>query len=183
MTLAQYRVGFSDYHQGRLSALHILSSPVLPKYEVDITEEDRQKLQDLISRTSKKQMACAVFFGQSDADKANTLSRLSRQLKLGVWWIDCQPLISQYIGETEKNLARILADAESTHAILFFAEADALFSKNTELQDSHDKYADPHLKHLLDRLLNYNGLSIFSLREKSTLERIKNRLSSVIHYS
>jgi glycine dehydrogenase len=38
-------------------------------------------------------------------------------------------VISQYIGETEKNLAKLFAAAESGDAILFFDEADALFGK------------------------------------------------------
>jgi SpoVK/Ycf46/Vps4 family AAA+-type ATPase len=181
MTIAQYRVGFSDYQQGRLSALHMLSSPVLPKYEVDISLEDRQKLLDLVTLTSKKQQACAIFFGRSDADKANLLSRLSRQLQLSVCWIDCQHLISQYIGETEKNLARIVADAESSQWILLFDEADALFGKRAEPKDSHDNYADPQLKRLLDRILSYNGLSIFSLHRQASLDRVKSRFSCVIH--
>jgi SpoVK/Ycf46/Vps4 family AAA+-type ATPase len=181
MTLAQYREGFSDYHQGRLSALHILSSPVLPKYEVDIKEEDRQKLQDLITSASKKQQAPVVFFGQSDTDKGNLLSRLSRQLQLAVCWIDCQRLVSKYIGETEKNLARIVADAQSSQWILFFDEADALFGKRTEVKDSHNKFAGTELKLILDRLLDYKGLSIFSLHQQSILDKVKNRLSCIIH--
>ena len=40
-------------------------------------------------------------------------------------------MVSKYIGETEKNLARIFAAAETSNAILFFDEADALFGKRT----------------------------------------------------
>lgn len=181
MALADYRIGFSDYHPGRLSALHILSSPVLPKYEVDIKEEDRQKLQDLITTASKKQQASVIFYSQSAPDKGNLLSRLSRQLQLPVCWVDCQSLISKYIGETEKNLARIVADAQSNQWILFFDEADALFGKRTEVKDSHDKFANTELKLLLDRLLDYKGLSIFSLHQQTILDKVKNRLSCIIH--
>jgi glycine dehydrogenase len=50
-------------------------------------------------------------------------------------------VVSKYIGETEKNLARIFADAESGSATLLFDEADALFGKRSEVKDSHDRYA------------------------------------------
>ncbi len=45
--------------------------------------------------------------------------------------------VSKYIGETEKNLARVLADADGAGAILYFDEADSLFGKRTEI-DAHD---------------------------------------------
>ena len=42
-------------------------------------------------------------------------------------------MVSNYIGETEKNLRRVFDEAESAHAMLFFDEADALFGKRTEV--------------------------------------------------
>jgi glycine dehydrogenase len=48
---------------------------------------------------------------------------------LRVFRADPAAVISKYIGETEKNLARLSAAAESGDAILFFDEADALFGK------------------------------------------------------
>lgn len=49
---------------------------------------------------------------------------------------------SQYIGETEKNLNRLIDSAETGNAVLFFDEADALFGKRTGVTDSHDRYAN-----------------------------------------
>ena len=55
--------------------------------------------------------------------------------------LDLGTVASKYIGETEKNLAKILADAESASTLLFFDEADALFGKRSDVKDSHDRYA------------------------------------------
>lgn len=49
---------------------------------------------------------------------------------------------SKYIGETEKNLARPLAGAKSSDAILLFDEADALFGKRTEVKNANDRFAN-----------------------------------------
>ena len=46
--------------------------------------------------------------------------------------------------------------------ILFFDEADALFSKRTEVSDSHDKYANNETAYLLQKIEEYNGLSILA---------------------
>ncbi len=61
-------------------------------------------------------------------------------------------IASKWIGETEKNLSRLLDAAEREGAILFFDEADALFGKRTEVKDSHDRYADVEVDYLLRRI-------------------------------
>ena len=50
--------------------------------------------------------------------------------------------VSKYIGDTEKNLKRVLSAAENDDAILFFDEADALFGKRSEVKDVNDRYAN-----------------------------------------
>ena len=46
-------------------------------------------------------------------------------------------VVSEYIGETEKNLAAALDAAERAGAILFFDESDGLFGKRAEIEQ-HD---------------------------------------------
>jgi AAA+ superfamily predicted ATPase len=76
--------------------------------------------------------------------------------------IDLNAVVSKYIGETEKNLRRIFDEAESSQAILFFDEADALFGKRSEVKDSHDRYANTAVDDLLCRLGSFPGLVIFA---------------------
>ncbi len=61
-------------------------------------------------------------------------------------------VVSKWIGETEKNLSRLLDVAERDDVILFFDEADALFGKRTEVKDSHDRYANTEVDYLLRRI-------------------------------
>lgn len=46
-------------------------------------------------------------------------------------------LISMYVGETEQHLAAVLGAARETEAVVFFNEADALFSRRMDGQDHH----------------------------------------------
>lgn len=71
-------------------------------------------------------------------------------------------VVSAYVDETEKNLARLFADAEATSAILFFDEADALFGKRTETKDAHDRYANLEVSYLLQRVEAYDGLALLT---------------------
>jgi SpoVK/Ycf46/Vps4 family AAA+-type ATPase len=61
-------------------------------------------------------------------------------------------VVSKYIGETEKNLDRIFREAQTSNAILFFDEADALFGKRSEVKDAHDRYANIETGYLLQKL-------------------------------
>jgi SpoVK/Ycf46/Vps4 family AAA+-type ATPase len=70
--------------------------------------------------------------------------------------------VSKYIGETEKNLSRIFAEATTSNAILFFDEADALFGKRSEVKDAHDRYANIEIGYLLQRMEEYDGVVILA---------------------
>ena len=59
---------------------------------------------------------------------------IAGDLGLDLYEIDLSRVVSKYIGETEKNLSRVFDDAQSSNAILFFDEADALFGKRSEVE-------------------------------------------------
>jgi SpoVK/Ycf46/Vps4 family AAA+-type ATPase len=71
-------------------------------------------------------------------------------------------VVSKYIGETEKNLQRVITAADRSGGVLFFDEADALFGRRTEIHDAHDRYANLELSFLLQRLEDYEGVAILA---------------------
>jgi SpoVK/Ycf46/Vps4 family AAA+-type ATPase len=71
-------------------------------------------------------------------------------------------IVSKYIGETEKNLAKVFNRAANKEWILFFDEADALFGKRTSVKDAHDKYANQEVSYLLQRIEKYEGLVLIA---------------------
>lgn len=91
-------------------------------------------------------------------------------------------MVNKYIGETEKHISKLVAQAESENWILFFDEADALFGKRSKVNDAHDKYANQEVSYLLKLLSQYPGLSILSLKEKSKLENVQYTVDSVISF-
>ncbi len=54
---------------------------------------------------------------------------------------DTPAIASKYIGETEKNLDQVTAEAGATGGILLFDEGDALFGKRSAVKDAHGRYA------------------------------------------
>lgn len=72
---------------------------------------------------------------------------------VGMYRISLSEVVSKYIGDTEKNLRRVLDRAEQSNAMLLFDEADALFGKRTDVKDSHDRYANLDTAYLLNLLV------------------------------
>ncbi|MFM0225680.1 ATP-binding protein [Paraburkholderia dipogonis] len=112
----------------------------------------------------------ALFSGASGTGKTLAAEVLAHELSLDLYRIDLAALVSKYIGETEKNLARVFAAAEASGAILLFDEADALFGKRSEVKDSHDRYANIEVSYLLQRVETYRGLAILTTNLKQAID-------------
>lgn len=126
----------------------------------------------------------ALFHGPSGTGKTLTASLLGKYLSKDVYRIDLSQVVSKYIGETEKNLETIFSKAENKNWILFFDEADALFGKRTNVQSSHDRYANQEVSYLLQRVEDYHGLVILATNLKSNIdEAFLRRFQTVVHFS
>ena len=112
----------------------------------------------------------ALFAGASGTGKTMAAEVLANELNLDLYQIDLSALVSKYIGETEKNLRRVFDAAEEGGAILLFDEADALFGKRSEVNDSHDRYANIEVSYLLQRMESYRGLAILTTNMKESLD-------------
>jgi SpoVK/Ycf46/Vps4 family AAA+-type ATPase len=103
-----------------------------------------------------------LFTGPSGTGKTMAAEIIAAQAGLDLYKIDLSSVVSKYIGETEKNLKNIFLEAETSNAILFFDEADALFGKRTEVRDAHDRYANIEVNYLLQKMEDYEGVVILA---------------------
>lgn len=125
----------------------------------------------------------ALFYGPPGTGKTLTAMLLGKTTGKDVFRIDLSRVVSKYIGETEKNLARLFDKAEHKNWILFFDEADALFGKRTGIRDAHDKYANQEVAYLLQRVEGYNGLVILASNQRANIdEAFTRRFQSIVHF-
>ena len=111
-----------------------------------------------------------LFSGASGTGKTMAAGIMAAELGLDLYKIDLSVIVSKYIGETEKNLARVFQEAESSNAILFFDEADALFGKRSEVKDSHDRYANIEVNFLLQKMEEHEGIVILATNLSKNLD-------------
>ncbi|HEC97728.1 MAG TPA: ATP-binding protein [Nitrospirae bacterium] len=111
-----------------------------------------------------------LFSGHSGTGKTMAAGILANELKLELYKIDLSQVVSKYIGETEKNLSRIFKEAETSNAILFFDEADALFGKRSEVKDAHDRYANIETGYLLQKMEEHEGVTILATNLRQNMD-------------
>lgn len=125
----------------------------------------------------------ALFSGPPGTGKTMAAEVIASELHLEIYKIDLSQVVSKYIGETEKNLDKIFSEAESSNAILFFDEADALFGKRSEVKDAHDRYANIEIGYLLQRMEEYQGMVILATNlNKNIDEAFLRRMHFVVEF-
>ena len=124
-----------------------------------------------------------ILFAGSVKGKKLAAKLIGKQNSLDVYRIDLASVVSNYIGETEKNLDKLFQTAIDKNWILFFDEADALFGKRTSVKDAHDRYANQNMSHLIQQINKYPGLIIFSTKNNDDSNaEYPIHLDSVIHF-
>ena len=111
-----------------------------------------------------------LFAGSSGTGKTLAAEVLANALSLDLYQIDLSQMVSKYIGETQKNLSRVFEAAERGGSILLFDEADALFSKRTDVKDAKDRHANMEVGYLLQRMEAYSGIAILTSNLKEGID-------------
>jgi len=134
-------------------------------------------------RVAKSQGLKILFAGESGTGKTMAAQVLAADLGLDIFQVDLATIVSKYIGDTEKNLARIFEAAEGSNAMLFFDEADAMFGKRSEVSDAHDRYANLEVAYLLQKMEAHEGAVILATNFRRNIDdAFLRRLDFVIDF-
>lgn len=151
---------------------------------------DYVRLRDLVlgewgmaARAGVARGLSALFAGPPGTGKTMSAGVIAAELGLELFVIDLSEVVSKYIGETEKNLARVFDAAENSGAVLLFDEADALFGTRTQISDAHDRYANVETSYLLQRMEDYDGVAVLSSNLRQNMdEAFLRRLRFVVDF-
>lgn len=124
-----------------------------------------------------------LFYGAPGTGKTMAAQVLANELGMPLYRVDLSQLISKYIGETQKNIGRIFDEAEKCDCILLFDEADAIFSKRSDVSDAQDRYSNAETAYLLQRIEQYAGVSILATNLLQNFdEAFRRRISYMVHF-
>jgi SpoVK/Ycf46/Vps4 family AAA+-type ATPase len=108
-----------------------------------------------------------IFYGPSGTGKTMTALSLSKSLRKSVLNFDCSKILSQYVGESEKNVRKIfdtyydLSKKTKSSPVLLLNEADQFLSSRTSGgMHSTDKMHNQMQNIFLEQIENFNGILI-----------------------
>jgi SpoVK/Ycf46/Vps4 family AAA+-type ATPase len=116
-------------------------------------------------------VAVLVLSGSTALRRRKSAELLAELLDVDLFRVDLSAVVSQYIGETEKNLNDVFDKAETSGAILFFDEIDALFGARGTVNDAHDLFANAEAAHFLHRIESHSGIVILTTNGKQRIEQ------------
>ncbi|MEX5301246.1 ATP-binding protein [Kocuria sabuli] len=161
----------SDFPARTLTTVHDLGDVVLPAAA-------RARVDELAARIANRDVVVegwgfgthhdnasgliALFHGPPGTGKTMTAAALAASAGLPAYLVDLSALVSKFIGETEKALAKVFDRAAREHCLLVFDEADAVFGTRTEVSDAHDRYANQEVSYLLSRVEQHPGVVVLT---------------------
>ena len=124
-----------------------------------------------------------LFYGAPGTGKTMAAQVLANALRMPLYRVELSQLVSKYIGETQKNIGKIFDEADKCDCILLFDEADAIFSKRSDVSDAQDRYSNAETAYLLQRMEQYQGVSILATNLLQNFdEAFRRRISYMVHF-
>jgi hypothetical protein len=164
-------VASAEFPARPLTTVHTLADVVLPA-------EARTRIDDLAHRIANREMVVeewgfgahhdnvagliALFHGPPGTGKTMTAAAVAASAGLPAYIVDLSVLVSKFIGDTEKALAKVFDRASRERCLLVFDEADAVFGARTDVSDAHDRYANQEVSYLLTRTEAFEGTVILT---------------------
>ncbi len=126
---------------------------------------------DMARLFARERGLVGLFHGSPGTGKTMAAQVVANEMGVDLYRIDCGAVISKYIGETSKNMAAIFARARQIDAVLFFDEADALFSRRTEVGNSNDRHSNADTAQLLQLIEGqFGGTALLATNRKSDID-------------
>ena len=145
--------------------------------EIVLPAEQKQQLHDLVDRIRLRNVLAerhpqdawrrpsgvvCLFTGSSGTGKTLAAACVASALGKDLLRVDLPAVVSKWVGETEKNLQQVFAEAEDANAVMFFDEAESFFAKRGEVKGAQDRWAMMETDYLLQRIEGYTGAVILA---------------------
>ncbi|MEP6925795.1 MAG: ATP-binding protein [Pyrinomonadaceae bacterium] len=147
----------------------------------------RERLRSGVGAALREQLQTgvrALFSGTSGTGKTFAARLLAAALGMDLYRLDLSTVVNKYIGETEKNLARVFAHVEELDVILLLDEGDALLTQRTNVSNANDRYANLETNYLLQRLESFEGILIVTTNAGGRIDSaFERRMDAVIEFA
>ncbi|MDQ3181000.1 MAG: ATP-binding protein [Acidobacteriota bacterium] len=155
-------------------------------YQLEERCRIRENLRNYVGLGLREQIQAgvrALFNGVSGTGKTYAARLLAAALQKDIYRLDLSTVVNKYIGETEKNLARVFAFVEELDVILLLDEGDALLTQRTGVSSANARYANLETNYLLQRLESFEGILIVTTNAGDRIDSaFGRRMDTVVEF-
>ena len=127
-------------------------------YDLDMLNvETRFDISRIVEALKARGHGTLCFYGAPGTGKTALGEHISRALGKPLIVKQASDLISKFVGETEQNMAKMFAEAETEKAVLLLDEADSFLQDRRGAQRS---YEVTEVNEMLQQMERYNGIFV-----------------------
>ncbi|MBD3175289.1 MAG: AAA family ATPase [Armatimonadia bacterium] len=114
---------------------------------------------------------CTVLFsGPPGTGKTMTAQAIADALGRKVLIVCYPELVSKWVGDTEKNISSLFAEARACDAVLVFDEADAMFHTRVSVNNATDQSFNREVNVLLQEVERFEGCLVLTTNRAESLD-------------
>ena len=143
-----------------------------------LSQENLPTIQQRLEEQGLRKGFACLFYGAPGTGKTETVLQLARRTGRDIMQVDIADMRDKYVGESEKNIKAVFERYREAckqckvMPILFFNEADALFTKRLEdVEKSVDKMDNAMQNIILQEMETLEGILIATTNLTSNLDR------------
>ena len=134
-------------------------------------------------RLSRGTGISALFDGEPGTGKTQCAEILAAELGMPLYRVNVAQVLDKYVGETEKNLARVFGEARAAGSLLLFDEADALFASRVNVESGQDRHANLEINLLLQLMERHDGVVVLTTNLKQGIDKaFERRIGWKVHF-
>ena len=131
---------------------------VVTTYDLSLVNtESRFEVPKIIEALRRKGFGTLCFYGPPGTGKTALAEHLAHELQRPLMIRQASDLVSKFVGETEQNMARMFAEAQSEEAVLLLDEADS-FLRSRRLAERN--YEISEVNEMLQGMERFTGMFI-----------------------
>lgn len=155
--LIERQIGNADKALGNASSERG-ARRVVTTYDLDLVHtESRFPIPRIVEALRRKGFGTLCFYGPPGTGKTALAEHIAQALQRPLMIRQASDIASKFVGETEQNMARMFAEAETEQAVLLLDEADS-FLRSRRMAERH--YEVSEVNEMLQGMERYAGIFI-----------------------
>jgi SpoVK/Ycf46/Vps4 family AAA+-type ATPase len=128
----------------------------------------RAKVED--TQSGARKGLRVMFASHSGRNKLLAAQLFAHELSVDLYEIDLQRIVSQYLGDTEKNLDALFKAAEESDAVLLYDDTDSLFKESDSPVEDSGRFPNLNVAQLRQRIESYDGVVLLGTQDRQQVD-------------